>query len=86
MVTVSMQPQLGLIIYAGSDFLHSIQFSSFKEGPDRIVQNWPGSALDGLVRVLPKTNKAGVQKSLGLVLAEHNWPATRLAQVATGTL
>ena len=37
----------------GSNFLHPVQFCSFKEGLDQIVQNQPRSDLDGLVRFWP---------------------------------
>ena len=47
----SARPELGLMLYAWSDFLHPIQFCFSEEGIDRTVQNWPGSDLDGLVRV-----------------------------------
>ena len=44
------------ILYAGSDFLHPMWFCFSKEGPDHIVQNWPGSNLDGLVWVWQNTS------------------------------
>ena len=44
------------IVYAGSDFLHPFQLRFSKEGMDHIVQNRPGSDLDGLVRVWPNTS------------------------------
>ena len=37
-----------------SDFLHQIQCCSSKDDPDHIVQNRPGSDLDGMVRFWPK--------------------------------
>ena len=48
-------------IYARSDFPHPIRFCSFKEGPDNIVLNRPGSDLDGVVRVWP--NPSGSEAS-----------------------
>ena len=53
-IKASVQPELGQIIYARSDFTHPIWFSSSKEGMDHTVQNQPGSNLDGLVRFWPK--------------------------------
>ena len=41
---------------AGSNFPHPIWFCSSKEGLDHIVQNWPGSNLDGPSQVLAKRN------------------------------
>ena len=55
----SMRPELGQILYAGSNFPHPIQFCSSKEGPDHSAQNWPGSDLDGLVRFWP--NASGLE-------------------------
>ena len=49
----SMQPESGRIIYPGSNFPHPFQFHFSKEGKGHIVQNRPGSDLDGLVRVWP---------------------------------
>ena len=53
-ITASVQPESGRIVYAGSDFPHPFQLRFSKEGMDHIVQNRPGSDLDGLVRVWPK--------------------------------
>ena len=53
-IKASVQPELGQIIYARSDFTHPVWFSSSKEGMDHTVQNQPGSNLDGLVRFWPK--------------------------------
>ena len=39
--------------HAGSDFPHPTRVCSFKGGLDHIVQNQPGSNLDGLVRFQP---------------------------------
>ena len=55
-ITASMQPELGRIIYAGSKFLHLIQFRSAKEGLCHSVENQPGSNLDGLVRFWPNVS------------------------------
>ena len=52
----SVLPELGWIKYAGSNFPDPIHFHSSKKGPDHIVQNWPGSSLDGLVRFWPNTS------------------------------
>ena len=51
-VMASMQPESARIVHnARFDFLHPFQFHFSKEGMDHIVQNRPGSDLDGLVRV-----------------------------------
>ena len=48
----NVQPQLGRIVYAGSDSpIHSGPI--FKKRPNHIVQTRPGSDLDGLVRFWP---------------------------------
>ena len=60
-ITVSVQPELGQIVYAGFDFPHPFQLRFYKEGMDHIVQNRPGSYLDGLVRVWP--NASGLEAS-----------------------
>ena len=52
-IMASMKPQVGQTAYAWSAFLHLIQFLSFKEGLDHIVQNQHGSDLDGLVSFWP---------------------------------
>ena len=61
MVTASVQPVSGLIVYASSDFPYPIQFRFPKEGLDHTAQNQPGSDLDGLVRVWP--NASGLEAS-----------------------
>ena len=55
-IMANVQPELGWIVYAGSDILHPIRFHSSKEGLDHIVQNRPGSDLDGLVRFQPSAS------------------------------
>ena len=59
--TASVQPESGRIVYAGSDFPHPFQLRFSKEGVDHLVQNRPGSDLDGLVRVWP--NASGLEAS-----------------------
>ena len=49
-VTASVQPESGRIVNAKFDFLHPFRFRFSTEGMDHIVQNRPGSDLDGLVR------------------------------------
>ena len=73
------RPRLYIYIYARSDLPHPFQFRLSKEGTDHIVQNWPGSDLDGLVRVWP--NASGLEASwcAGIV-----WPG--FWQNATGPL
>ena len=61
-VTASVQPESGLIVYAGPDFPHSIRLRSSKEGPDHIVQNRPGSDLDGWSG-FGQTQKSGLEAS-----------------------
>ena len=60
-ITASVQPKSGRIVYAGSDFPHPFQFHFSKEGMDHIVQNRPGSDLDGLARVW--LNSSGLEAS-----------------------
>ena len=55
----------------------SVRFS--KEGMDLIVQNRPGSDLDGLVRVWPNTSGLEANRCAGII-----WPGFR--QNATGPL
>ena len=55
-IGASMQPESARMVYARSDFPHLIQFCFSKEGMDHIVQNRPGSGLDGLVRVWPNAS------------------------------
>ena len=47
--------------WAGSNFPHQSQLHFSKESLDHIVQNWPGSYLDGLVRFWP--NGSGLEAS-----------------------
>ena len=66
-ITASVQPESGRIVYAGSDFPHPFQLRFLlllffsKEGMSHIVQNRPGSDLEGLVRVWP--NSSGLKAS-----------------------
>ena len=61
-ITASVQPESGRIVCMPSPSSR-IRFGSVfpKEGPDRIVQNRPGSDLDGLVRLWP--NASGPEAS-----------------------
>ena len=78
-ITASVQPESGRIVYARSDFPYPIQFRFSKEGMDYIVQNRPGSGLDGLVRVWP--NASGLEASRGVrIIGPGFW------QSATGPL
>ena len=61
-VTASVQPESGRIVYAGPDFPHPIRFRSSKEGPDHIVQNRPGSDLNGWTG-FGQTQKSGLEAS-----------------------
>ena len=60
-ITVSVQPKSGRTVYTGSHFPYPIQFHFSKEGMDLIVQNRPGSDMDGLVRVWQ--NASGLEAS-----------------------
>ena len=66
-VTASVQPQLAWMVYARFDFLHPFQFCFSKEGMDHTVQNWPGSDLDGLVRVWPNTSGLEASWCAGII-------------------
>ena len=68
-ITASVQPESARIAYAGSNFPHTFQFLFFKEGMGHIVQNQPGSDLDGLVIVWP--NASGLEASW---CAGITWP------------
>ena len=76
-ITGSVQPESARIVYAGSDFPHPIRLGSSREGPDRLVQNRPGSDLDGLVRFGP--NASGQEASR---CAKINGPGFGRAQLA----
>ena len=54
-------------IYARSDFPHPFQFCFCKEGMDHAVQNWPGSNLDGLVRVRPNASGLEASRCTGII-------------------
>ena len=87
-ITASVQPESSRIAYAGSDFPYPFQFRFSKEGVDHIVQNRPGSDLDGLVTVWPNTS--GVQESFGPVSsrtqpARYQFPTFRLGSVLPQT-
>ena len=76
-ITASVQPESGRVVYAGSDFSHPILFCSSKEGMDYTVQNWPGSDLEGLVSFLQTHlvwKQADVQELSGPVWAKGNRP------------
>ena len=64
-------------ISAGSHFLHLFRFRSSKEGPDQIVQNRPGSDLDGLDRFWP--NASGLE---GVRCARIIWTGSGKTQPA----
>ena len=80
-VTDNVQPKSGRIVYAVSDFLHPFQFHFSKEGMDRIVQNRPGSDLDGLVKHIRK--QAGVQESSGPVSGRTQPPRYQFSHLQT---
>ena len=52
---------------AGSDFPHPLQLRFYKEGMDHILQNRPGSDLDGLVRVWPNTSGLEASRCTGIM-------------------
>ena len=62
-----MQPKLGRIVYAGSDFPHPFQLRFSKEGINYIVHNRPGSDLDGLVRVWPNASGLETRWCAGII-------------------
>ena len=69
-ITASVQPESCRIVYAGSSFPHPFQPLTFsKEGTDHIVQDRPGSDLDGLVRVWPNTSGLEASWCIGII-----WP------------
>ena len=63
---LSVQPELGRIVHAGSDFRHPFQFRFYKEGIGPTVQNRTGSHLDGLVRVWPNTSGLKASRCTGI--------------------
>ena len=73
--------RMGRIVFSWSHFLHPIQFHSFKEGPDLIVQNRPASVMDCLVRFWPNSSGPEASRCARIIpscslLAERNRPAT----------
>ena len=81
-VTASVQPESGRIVYSGPDLAHPFELRFSKEGIDLIVQNRPGSNLDGLVRVWPNASSLEASWCAGIAgawfLAVRNRPAVRL--------
>ena len=79
-ITASVQPESGRIVYAESNFPHPFQFRYSKEGMDHVVQNRPGSELDGLVKGLAKRiwsgSKPVCRNHLARFWAGRNRPAT----------
>ena len=79
-ITTSVQPELGRVVYTGTNFPHLFWFSSSKEGPDHAMQNWLRSDLVGLVWSWPKASGPVASQCAknhpGPILAEKNWPAT----------
>ena len=66
-IAASVQPESGRIVYAGSDFSHPFQLRFFQKGIDHIVQNWPRSDLDGLVRVWPNASGLEANRCTGVI-------------------
>ena len=66
-ITACVQPESGRIVYAGSDFPHPFQLRFSKEGVDHIVQNRPGSGLDGLVRVWSNASGPEASRCAGII-------------------
>ena len=62
-----MQPESGRIIYAGSDVPQPFQIHFFKEGVNHMMQNRPGSELDGLVRVWPNASGLEANRCAGII-------------------
>ena len=46
---------------------HQIRFGSSKEDMDYTVQNWPGSDLDGLVRISPNASGLEASRCAGII-------------------
>ena len=78
-ITASVLPELGRIVYAGSDFPHPFLLRFSEEGMDHTVQNRSGSDLDGLVRVWPNASGLEASRCAGII-----WPG--FWQDATGPL
>ena len=93
MVRASVQPELGRIAYTGSDFPHPIWFYFPQEGPDDIVQNRPGSDLDGLVSFWPNASGPEANRCSRIVgpgtgrtqPARNQFPTFRLGSVLPQT-
>ena len=66
-ITASVQPELGRIAYAGSDFPHPFQLRFSKEAMDLIVQNRPGSDLDDLFRIWPNASVLEASRCAGII-------------------
>ena len=66
-ITASVQPESGRMVKAGFDFLHPFQPRFSKEGMNHIVQNRPGSDLDGLVRVWPNASGLEASRCAGII-------------------
>jgi len=92
-ITASVQPELGRIAYTGSDFPHPIWFHFPQEGPDGIVQNRPGSDLDGLVSFWPNASGPEANRCSRIVgpgtgrtqPARNQFPTFRLGSVLPQT-
>ena len=70
-ITASVQLESGRIVYARSDLPHPFQhlffLSFFKTQIIIIVQNRPGSDLDGLVRVWPNASCLEASQCAGII-------------------
>ena len=66
-ITASVQPEMGRIVYAGSNFPHLFPFRFCKDGMDHIVQNRPGSDLDGLMRIWSNTFRLESSRCAGII-------------------
>ena len=66
-ITASVQPEMGRIVYAGSDFPHLFRFRFSKDGMDHIAQNRPGSDLDGLRWIWSNTSHQGSSRCAGII-------------------
>ena len=69
-IMASVQPELGWIVYVGSDFPYPFQLCFSKGGTAHTVQNQSGSDQGGLVWVWPNTSGLKAVRCAGII-----WPS-----------
>ena len=96
-IMASVQPEAGQVVYARSNFPYPFQFHFSREGiyisNYHIVQNQPGSDLDGLVRIWPNSSAPEaswctrfIRPGSGRVQPAHyQFPTFRLSSVLPQT-